>query len=102
MDTPILVQIVPAQPVLTVMVAPETKTIVSQIQTGAPGITGPAGTNGTNGSDANVTQGNIASALGYTPVSPAQLATAVSTAEGFSVVVSQAADDDALAYSIAL
>lgn len=99
MAPPILVQIVPAVPVLQVRILSSAKTIVSQILAGAPGENGLPGANGT---DANVTLGNIASALGYTPVSPAQLATAVSTAEGFSVVVSQAADDDALAYSIAL
>ena len=44
--------------------------------TGATGAQGPAGATGAQGpagSDATVTSGNIASALGYTPVSPTQL-----------------------------
>lgn len=44
--------------------------------TGATGAQGPAGATGAPGpagSDASVTSGNIASALGYTPVSPALL-----------------------------
>lgn len=40
---------------------------------GPQGPAGPAGAPGSAGSDASVTSGNIASALGYTPVSPTQL-----------------------------
>ncbi len=43
--------------------------------TGAQGPAGPAGAPGPAGSDASVTSSNIASALGYAPVSPAQLGT---------------------------
>lgn len=43
--------------------------------TGATGPTGPQGPQGPAGSDASVTEANITAALGYTPVSPTQLAT---------------------------
>lgn len=42
--------------------------------TGATGATGPQGPQGPAGSDASVTEANITAALGYTPVSPTQLA----------------------------
>ena len=42
------------------------------VATGAPGPAGANGTNGTNGSDASVTASNIASALGFSPVSPSR------------------------------
>ena len=42
--------------------------------TGPQGETGPTGPQGPAGSDASVTAANITAALGYTPVSPTQLA----------------------------
>jgi hypothetical protein len=55
-------------PIIQVSVLPAANTIVSTLQIGAPGANGLPGA---NGSDANVTQGNIVSALGFSPIADA-------------------------------
>lgn len=57
--------------------------------TGPVGPAGPAGKDGADGSNASVTLENVTQALGYTPVSPTQLATAMELVPDY---VTQAAD----------
>ena len=57
--------------------------------TGPVGPAGPAGKDGADGSNASVTLENVTQALGYTPVSPTQLATAMEMVPDY---VTQAAD----------